>query len=606
MAQNNQRNAIAAMSGDFFDRDWSRIRGSMPRQRQKQMVRAAMGHSPAIFKGIRDGGTHTKAQLRNQLEYLTTKSSFIIDSRGTYDGQKVLSAKEIEQVARRFSAQWNEGFHPKLGHTSHLLMAFPIGTDGADVAEITREVCERFFLGDGSQFDFIAAIHEDRDHPHAHIVLNRRSKDGEFFYLKQGHHFDYDSFREAMVEAADQHGLRLEATRRLERGITTKSPSDVEYRRAQEAGQDVSERERVGPDLDQALADIAQQARLYRGLAAEASRENQHDIARALERAATLLAQGKPIVADGEVYGMAEEQHTFDEVVDAFHDKIEQAEEVVEQAPPDRRAALEQELNEIYRSISHLSPIGVRSHTLLETPSDGGIYSAENIADQVQDKLSSDAVAERMDIALKGTGISTQEVVSRIEIGAQNAALERQWLSRDLNAIAKTDTLDLSKRDDLEKAVDRLDQLHGELGRVLGEAQVLRDVDTGDQLESESERIETLPPVASEILQRLRQDPTAEPFKDETERDALRGELTNLLGEDQVKRLGDGDDSVLADQLEDRLDRLYMAKAYLQSEATLSHSVAMEHVLDEIANEEIEVQRHRHVEADGEKGVTHG
>ncbi|AXX98382.1 hypothetical protein BAR1_10865 [Profundibacter amoris] len=38
MAQNN---AITAMSGDFFDRDWSRIRGSMPRQRQKQMVRAA-------------------------------------------------------------------------------------------------------------------------------------------------------------------------------------------------------------------------------------------------------------------------------------------------------------------------------------------------------------------------------------------------------------------------------------------------------------------------------------------------------------------------------------------------------------------------------------
>jgi len=601
-----QSNTVTAMRSEFFDGDWSRIRGHVPRQRQKQMVRAAMGHSPAIFKAIREGGTHSKAQLRNQLEYLTTKSSFIIDSRGTYDGQKVLSAKEIEQVTRRFSAQWNEGFHPKLGHTSHLLMAYPIGTSGSDVAEITRDICERFFLGEGSQFDFIAAVHEDRDHPHAHIVLNRRSKDGEFFYLKRDHHFNYDSFREAMVEAADRYGVRLEATHKLERGITTKSLSDVEYRRAKERGQDLSERERVGPELDQALADVAQHARLYQGLAAEASRDNQHDIARALERAAMMLAQGKSIEADGKVYGMAEEQHSFDEVVDAFHDKVEQAEQVVADAPPDRRAALEQELNEIYRSISHLSPIGVRSHTLLETPSDGGIYSAENIADQVQDRLSSDAVAKRMDMALKGTGISTQEVVSRIEIGAQNAALERQWLSRDLNAIAETDKLDLSKRDDLEKAVDRLDQLHGELGRVLGEAQVLRDIDTGDQRESESERIETLPPVASETLQRLRQDPTAEPFKGDAERDALRGEITDLLGEDQAARLGEGDDSVLEEQLADRLDRLYMAKAYLQSEPTLANSVAMEHVLDEIANEEIEVQRHRHVEADGEKGVTHG
>ncbi|MCF6278686.1 MAG: hypothetical protein L3J16_08060, partial [Anaerolineales bacterium] len=150
------------------------------------------------------------------------------------------------------------------------------------------------------------------------------------------------------------------------------------------------------------------------------------------------------------------------------------------------------------------------------------------------------------------------------------------------------------------------DQLHSELGRVLGEAQVLRDAGSGDQLDNEHGPVERLPPVASDILQRLRQDPTAELFSDETERDALRGELTNLLGEDQAARLGDGDDSVLEEQLADRLDRLYMAKAYLQSEPALANSMAMEHVLDEIANEEIEVQRHHHVEADGEKGVTHG
>ena len=599
-------NAVTAMRSEFFDGDWSRIRGHVPRQREKQMVRAAMGHSPAIFKAIREGGTHSQAQLRNQLEYLTTKSSFIIDSRGTYDGQKVLSLKEIEQVTRRFSAQWNEGFHPKLGHTSHLLMAYPIGTSGSDVAEITRDICERFFLGEGSQFDFIAAVHEDRDHPHAHIVLKRRSKDGEFFYLKQGHHFNYDSFREAMVEAADRYGVRLEATHKLERGITTKSLNDVEYRRAKERGQDLSERERIGPELDQALTDVAQNAGLYQGLAAEASRDNQHDIARALEHAASMLAQGKSIEADGKVYGMAEEQHSFDEVVDAFHGKIEQAEQVVADAPPDRRAALEQELNEIYRSISHLSPIGVRSHTLLETPSDSGIYSAENIADQVQEKLQSDTVADRLQLALKDTGISTQEVVSRIEIGAQNAALERQWLSRDLVYIAETEGLDLSRRDDLEKAVDRLDELHGELGRILNDADVLRDAGNVEVAENDHAPIDGLPSTTSEALQRLRQDPTSDPFRDDLDRDALRQELHELVGNEHAADLAIGDERALEEHIEDRLDRLYMAKAYLQSEPELANSVAMEHVLDEIANEEIEVQRQRHVETDGEKGVTHG
>lgn len=135
MARNNA--AVAAAQNAFFDRDWSRISGSVPRARQKQMVRAAMGHSPAIFKAIRGGGTHTRAQLRNQLGYLTSKSSMIIDSRGTYDGQERLSEKEAEQVTRRFAAQWNEGFNPKLGHTSHLLVAFPIGARGEDVGEIS-------------------------------------------------------------------------------------------------------------------------------------------------------------------------------------------------------------------------------------------------------------------------------------------------------------------------------------------------------------------------------------------------------------------------------------------------------------------------------------
>ncbi len=597
--------AVAAAQEAFFDRDWSRIRGSVPRTRAKQMARAAMGHSPAIFKAIRDGGTHNKSQLRNQLEYVTTKSSFIIDSRGTYDGQGVLSAKEIEQVTRRFSAQWNEGFHPKLGHTSHLLMAFPIGTRGEDVAEITREICERFFQGDGSHFDYIAAVHEDRDHPHAHIVLNRRSKDGEFFFLKEGHHFNYDSFREAMVEVSDRYGLRLEATRKLERGVTTKTPSDVDQRRAEATGQKLTERERVGPDLGRALAEVVQNARLYRGLAAEASRENQHDITAALDKAATLLAQGNPIEADGKVYGMAEEQHSFDEVVDAFHDKINQAERIVADAPVERRAALEHELNDIYSSLSHLSPMGKQSHTLLEDASKSGIYSAANIQAEAQGALQDPALSERLQQALKGTGIDAQEVTRRVEIGAGNAALERQWLGQDLKAIADKEGLDLSHADELEKSIDRLDQVHSDLGRVLADVEILRDSGAVEADRQEA-IVDRLPPTTADILSRMRDDPTADPFRSDLERETLRSELEELVGEESTPDLAIGDETALEEHIEDRLDRLYVAKAYLQSDAALANSVAMEHVLDEIANEEIDVQRERHVDADGEKGVTHG
>jgi len=609
MARNNA--AVAAAQSAFFDRDWSRISGSVPRARQKQMVRAAMGHSPAIFKAIRSGGTHTRAQLRNQLGYLTSKSSMIIDSRGTYDGQERLSEKEAEQVTRRFAAQWNEGFNPKLGHTSHLLMAFPIGTRGEDVGEITREICERFFQGEGSHFDYIAAVHEDRDHPHAHIVLNRRSKDGEIFFLKQDHHFNYDAFREAMVEVSDRYGLRLEATRRAERGVVTKAPADAQVRRAMENSQTVCERERVGPELDRALAEIAGHARLYRGLAAEASRETHEEIAIALNRAATLLGQGQAITAYGKVYGMAEDQLSFDEVVDAFHDKIAQAERVVAEAPPDRRVALEHELNEIYRDISHLSPIGSQSHTLMDAPSASGVYSTANIDREAAERLQAPELAERVERALEGTGISAQDVIARVELGADNAALERQWLSQDLKAIAETEGLDLTRADQLEAAIDRLDAAHGDLGRVLAEAEVLRDsgaVDEAERMERvvRDPDIASLPPTTADVMTRLRDDPSADPFRDPAERAALREEIGDMIGEERATDLEMGNDAALDEVLEDRLDRLYMAKAYLQSDAALAKSAAMEHVRDEIANEEIDVQRARHAETDGEKGVSHG
>ncbi|NNL36362.1 MAG: endonuclease, partial [Silicimonas sp.] len=74
--------AVDAVTGEVFRDGWSRIRGSMQGlhvAKQKQLTRAAAGHRAAVFKAIRGGGTHTKSQLMNQLDYLTTKSTHIVD-----------------------------------------------------------------------------------------------------------------------------------------------------------------------------------------------------------------------------------------------------------------------------------------------------------------------------------------------------------------------------------------------------------------------------------------------------------------------------------------------------------------------------------------------
>ena len=465
----------------LFDRDWSRVSGSWQGLAKKaQMVRAARGYSPAIFKPISKGGCHTGAQLKAQLTYLTTKSSHILDSRGTHDGKKTLSEAEIDRVIRRFENQWGERHSPKLGHTSHLLMAFPVGTSGEEVRAITEAVCEMFFQGEGSQFDYIAAIHQDRAHPHAHIVLNRRSKDGEMFFFAGDHHFNYDAFRVAMVEAAQVHGIRLEATRRLDRGVTTYRAEIDEVYKARDEGRPPVERQRTGADLAAALETVARNALTYRGLAVEASRSNFDDVAEALERANTILASGGQIQSDGAIY-MSQDETAFDTLITEFSQNIRQIEAAIDRAPAAERPEIERKLTDVLASVAHLNPLGDRSAALLDAPSRDGVYARANMREDQMGRLDDDAVKARLSEALQGTGIDPEAVAARMREGAGNAALERQWLAQDLRALAKAGDLDLEKGEDREEALDRLEAVHVRLGDTLTDARILRAVDDVDE-----------------------------------------------------------------------------------------------------------------------------
>jgi type IV secretion system T-DNA border endonuclease VirD2 len=466
----------------LFDRDWSRVPGSWQGLAKKaQMVRAARGYSPAIFKPISKGGCHTGAQLKAQLTYLTTKSSHILDSRGTHDGKETLSEAEIDRVVRRFENQWGERHSPKLGHTSHLLMAFPVGTSGEEVRAITETVCERFFQGEGSQFDYIAAIHQDRAHPHAHIVLNRRSKDGEMFFLGKDHHFNYDAFRVAMVEAAQVHGIRLEATRRLDRGVTTYRAEIDEVYNARDEGRPPVERQRTGADLAAALETVARNALTYKGLAAQASRSNFDDVAEALERASTILASGGQIQSDGAIY-MSQDETAFDTLITEFSQNIRQIEAAIDRAPAAERPVIERKLTDVLASVAHLNPLGDRSAALLDAPSRDGVYARSNMREDQLARID-DAIKARLSEVLQGTGIDPDAVAARMREGAGNAALERQWLAQDLRAIAKAGDLDLEKGEDREEALDRLEAVHVRLGDTLTDARILRAIDDVDETE---------------------------------------------------------------------------------------------------------------------------
>ena len=615
--------AVHDVTGEVFRDGWSRIRGSMQGlhvTKQRQLIRAAAGHRAAVFKAIRGGGTHSKSELSNQLGYLTTKSTHIVDSSGFLDGKAKLDNKEIKELTERFAKRWSAGFKPKLGQTTHMLLSYPIGTKGEDVRDITANVAERFFQTNEGHFDYIIAVHEDRAHPHAHIVLNRRSQEGEFFFLGRDHRFNYDDFRLAMVEEAETYGVRLEATRRLDRGVVHYPPRTREVYAAKEEGRAAEPRPRVGADLERALAEIANTRTVYHALASEASRETREDIADALFRAGELLARGGKLTLQGDVY-MAEEQ-SFDELRTRYADQVARVQGMIAEKPETERPRLERSLNEIQARLAHMQPLGIRSVTLTERPSEGGVYSEANIdRDQIM-RLREPDVRAQIDTALRGTGIRSSVVIARMETGAQNAALERQWISDDLARVAETDGLNLERRADLETAREVLNRAHVQLGMTLQRHEVLRqdgvineerEVALSDRLvpepearaTSEAVRARTLDSEVRRVLEHERSGEMSEPFADVAERMAYRDAVERELDGEQIDRLRDGDVEVLREQITDRLDRLYAAKVYLQSDEATANSEAARAVVEEIADREYDLHRADLTDGEKERGETH-
>ncbi|ASM75707.1 MULTISPECIES: relaxase/mobilization nuclease domain-containing protein [Roseobacteraceae] len=772
--------AVHAVTGEVFRDGWSRVRGSMQGlhvAKQTQLVRAAAGHRPAVFKAIRGGGTHTKSQLSNQLDYLTTKSTHIVDSSGFLDGKAKLEAGDIKDLTERFAKRWDAGFRPKLGQTTHMLMSFPVGTRGEDVRDIATDVAERFFQTDAGHFDYIIAVHEDRDHPHAHLVLNRRSQEGEFFFLGRNHRFNYDDFRLAMVEEAEKYGVRLEATRRVDRGVVHYPAPTREVYAAKEEGRAPRERERVGQDLTRTLAEIANTRTVYHSLAAEASREAREDIAAALFRAGEVLARGGQVDRTGDVY-MAEDQ-SFEDLRSLYAEKLARVQGMIAEKSDAERPVLEKRLIEIQTQVQHMQPLGLRSSTLSDDPSEGGIYSEANIDTSQLDRLAETDLRSRIDTALRGTGISTAEVVARIETGASNAALEHQWIADDLSKVAEARDLNLERRADLEQARDILNDVHVELGTLLERENVLRqdgvieaeavserfhyhrdavqamegtlrqemraeglttqqiedrdwevasraerrieteqriyleahpdliarpgdvidrsepyretitdaaraseitrEVDrimegrdlrspvadavaddlrarypdmpshlarglgatyaavveirdteainqvrrdkelreglgvgtrderlaTRDETAPQSDRADRLADEIARVLEHERAGELSAPFETEAERDAFRTEIARVLDDRQLERLTSGDADALDKVLEDRLDRLYVAKVYLQSDAATANTEALRQVVDDLADTEYEKHRATDVDGETERGQVH-
>ena len=574
----------------LFKDGWTRTRGRAGGARLKgtsfrsarHMARAAAGSRAAVFKLVARGGCRTTQQLHGQLDYLLGKADAVLDSRGLYEQDGPLSSDDALAAAERWSNSWHG--KTRTGQTSHMVMSFPADTDPAAVRAISERFCEQFFDG---RYDYIAAVHTDRAHPHTHIVVNRRGFEGDLFTLRVGTEYSYGTFKDAMVEIGAEHGVAMEASHRLERGITARAPTDAAYRAGDTAGAP-----REGEDLAYAVAQVARHSATYKALAAQAraitrsdlagltrgqtaTPADLSDLADALERASRTLSAGQAISPAAGALPM-DQQTRFHEALRGLDVATQQAADRIEAAPPAARPAMEAQLNAVLAQASSMNPHGRRAAELAQPASDEGLYARNNT--EAITLREGDAV--RLERALDGTGIDPDEVAARMRVGATNAALERQWIADDVRAVAVERGLDLKDQQQFEAALAEVDRVHDRIAAEFGIGVENTVIDQGTDTESHRTQAQ-----ADDDRAREAAEAEAEAARVDTRSThAARADLARLaapaneadarryvaavedrLTPDELARLRRGDVTVL-EGVGTREDQLSVAREYLKAE----------------------------------------
>ncbi|MEO1381109.1 MAG: relaxase/mobilization nuclease domain-containing protein, partial [Pseudomonadota bacterium] len=169
--------------------------------------------------------------ISNQLDYLTRNQELEAELSARYQGVAITTKEQVEELSRNWTAQAQNGNRGSNEQqmTTHLVASFPPGTDPKKAKEVGRAFADEMFNSGkyGGTYKHAKVFHEDTDHPHMHIVVNRRSLEGNWLKIsKRDPHMNYDNMREVLAEVASERGLDLEATSREERGLK-KDPNQL-------------------------------------------------------------------------------------------------------------------------------------------------------------------------------------------------------------------------------------------------------------------------------------------------------------------------------------------------------------------------------------------
>lgn len=446
-------------------------RRGTPSNSTSRMSRVGGRHGKAIFKLVRTGGSKDRSGLKGQLNYIfrDDKVAAIIDPTERFEQGKPITNAKLNELTREWSNDWWKG--TRNGQTTHMILSYPRGTSIEDVTAITKAVCNEKFNSGPARFNYVAAIHDDKEsHPHAHVIVNRRASDKSLFNMREGTEYSYEGFREAMAAHAERRGIFLDPTSRFERGITDRQPTQTEQRAAQKEGRAPEQRPRTGADLAFAQQQVAFAQIGYQAMAVIAANADCPRLEQAYREISSLIATNEGEFIMPEL--SREEAEQFDQYAELLNETLEKTEKALTEKDATARVPYEVRLSETMTAFTALSPNARYAEGLHEKPMGNSIYMNEFEGQGPEWDSAKDRVVEFSDkYGLNGAAIN-----ARIEAGAQNQYLEQLWMQDDLRTVALASDLRIDDPQDRQTAVSELTNAYQEIREDLIRAQVMRPI----------------------------------------------------------------------------------------------------------------------------------
>jgi len=186
---------------------------SRPAALRAQITRTVQRVPEVMVKITNRKGAHNgMGAIRTHLDYISRNGRVDLEDQ---DGNLVsgrLEVRDLVQMWRNAGRAIEEMSTRR--EAFNVMLSMPPGTDRAAVTDAVRAFARDEF---GGQRDYVFAAHADEAHPHVHIVVLARGRDGRRLNPRKA---DLQRWRERFAQELRDRGVEANATPRRTRGVT--------------------------------------------------------------------------------------------------------------------------------------------------------------------------------------------------------------------------------------------------------------------------------------------------------------------------------------------------------------------------------------------------